>query len=71
MATRIVCGCSVCSVNAARLGKPELAAEITAAGVQRLGGQLTSAGIHGIVHAANHPQTARALAAHRSAYWAV
>jgi hypothetical protein len=67
--TRITCDCRVCSTNATRLGRTELAAEITAAGITRLGGHLTPAGIHGVVHAANHPQLGRALVAHRSAYW--
>lgn len=63
----------MCAVNAARLGKSALAAEITPAGVARLAknGKLTTAAIHGVVHAANHPQLGRALVAHQSAYWAV
>lgn len=69
-AVRVECNCKICTVNAGRLGRGVLAAEITDAGVHRLGGKMTKQAIHGVVHAANHPQLGRALAKHRSAYWA-
>lgn len=68
--TRVECTCKVCTINAAKLNRRVLAAEITDDGVRRLGGELTKQAIHGVVHAANHSQIGRALTKHRSAYWA-
>lgn len=71
--TRITCTCKICIANAIRLGKSELAAEITVDGISRLagsGGTLTKQAIHGVVHAANHPKFGKALAKHHTAYWA-
>lgn len=71
--TRIECHCTICTASAKRLGVPTLAAEITADGAARLAGRsgkLSKQSIHGVVHAANHPQLGRALRKHRSAYWA-
>lgn len=69
--TRIQCTCPICTVNAKRLGKVVLAAEITDQSITSLGGQLSRQAIHGVVHAANHPQIGRALRAHHTSYWAV
>lgn len=72
--TRITCTCTLCAANAEKLGKPELAAEITEAGVARLAGRngtLSRSAIHGVVYAANHPRLGAALVKHRSAYWPV
>jgi hypothetical protein len=70
--TRVECTCKVCTVNATRIGKPVLAAEITQSGIATLSksGRLSRAAVHGVVHTANHPQLGRALVARRSAYWA-
>lgn len=70
--TRVTCHCGICAANAAKLGRTELAAEITEEGVARLAGRngrLTRTAIHGVVHAANHPQLGAALVKHHSAYW--
>jgi len=70
--TRVECTCKICAANAVKLNRLVLAAEIATAGVQRLGrnGKLSKQAIHGIVHAANHPVLGKALAKHRTAYWA-
>lgn len=70
-AFRIECVCPICADNATKLGRTVLAAEITHAGIAKLGGYLSAETRHTVVYNANHPQIGRALRAHHSAYWAV